>query len=139
MWTKLCLWFTVIVYPFLFYFKPVCKEMWKDSMGINQSFPKGNHVSIQPSPLASHPGSLAEGSSPRALCGRCSSYTRDICPAILSRFRLTCGDRTILTQIKMCTHLWCLGNCSMSISHIIRVSQTKIYFADFAWKDLSSQ
>jgi len=61
---SLCL--TVIVYPFTFYFKLVCKEMREDSMGTNQPFPKGNPMAIKPSPLATNCRSLAEVSSPRA-------------------------------------------------------------------------
>lgn len=42
-------------------------------MGVNQSFPKGNPLAIQPSPLATNHRSLAEASSPREPMGSAGS------------------------------------------------------------------
>ena len=42
-------------------------------MGINQSFPKGNPMASQPSPLATNRRSLAEVSSPREPVGSIGS------------------------------------------------------------------
>lgn len=122
--TGLSLWLTVIIYPFTFHFKLACEEMREDLMGVNQSFPKGNPTAIQPSPLATNHRSLAEVSIPREPVGAVGSAAgiapdvcpaRDVCPAMLSRFRLACGDLKILIQIKMSTYLWSMGNYDISI------------------------